>query len=171
MNHDRNKKNPNFVRSKIIDGSSPGTDKLYKNEHGKFIDISGSAGITIEGYGLGIAIADINQDKWPDIYIGNDFMFDDLLYINNKDGTFTEAIHNFIQHTSRFSMGCDIADFNNDAFPDIFSLDMMPTHNLRQKLMNSAINNDYESLMTKDLKNKLTDKILGEEGERELEIN
>ncbi len=100
------------------------------------------AGLKEKGYGLGICISDINQDGWPDIYITNDFSFDDALYINNKNGTFTESLKKYIQHTSRFSMGCDIADYNNDSYPDILTLDMLPDSSYRQKMMNGAMNND-----------------------------
>jgi len=103
-------------------------DKLLKNENGKFVDVTANSGIhsTVIGYGLGIAISDINLDGWPDIYIGNDFHENDYLYINQKDGTFQEVITDQLMHTSRFSMGVDIGDINNDGLSDIFSLDMLP---------------------------------------------
>jgi hypothetical protein len=94
----------------------------------KFIDITKSTGIAgfIIGYGLGIAVSDINLDGWPDIYIGNDFHENDYLYINQKDGTFKDMLKEEIMHTSQFSMGVDVADITNDALPEIISLDMMP---------------------------------------------
>lgn len=103
-------------------------DKLLRNDNGVFTDISEEANIqsTVIGYGLGIAVSDINLDGWPDIYIGNDFHENDYLYINQKDGTFKEALNDQIRHTSRFSMGIDMADINNDGFTDIISLDMAP---------------------------------------------
>ncbi len=140
-NHDRSKLNPNNPQKKVNDGTANSTDKLLKNEGGKFVDVSSEAGITHEGYGLGITIGDINMDGWPDVYVANDFIFDDLLYINNGNGTFTESIRKYIQHTSRFSMGCDIADYNNDAYPDIVVLDMLPADNKRQKLMGTTSTN------------------------------
>jgi hypothetical protein len=93
-----------------------------------FTDVTKSTGITgyIIGYGLGIAVSDINLDGWPDIYIGNDFHENDYLYINQKDGTFKDELQNEIMHTSQFSMGVDVADITNDALPEIISLDMMP---------------------------------------------
>lgn len=103
-------------------------DKLLKNVGGKFIDVSEAAGIYggISGYGLGIATADINNNGYTDIYVSNDFHEDDFIYLNNGDGTFTEASKNMTTMLSRFSMGSDIADINGDGFVDIFSLDMAP---------------------------------------------
>ncbi|QOI98060.1 MAG: VCBS repeat-containing protein [Flammeovirgaceae bacterium] len=108
-------------------------DKLYKNqlvESGKvlFEDVTKQAGILNShiGYGLGVAVADVNWDGFADLYIGNDFHENDYLYINNGDGTFKEIIRNATTHTSRFSMGNDIADFNNDLWPDIVAVDMQP---------------------------------------------
>ncbi|OAV44530.1 VCBS repeat-containing protein [Lewinella sp. 4G2] len=103
-------------------------DKLLRNDGGKFIDVTEAAGIfgSVIGYGLGLSTADINNDGWPDIYVGNDFHENDYLYLNNQDGTFREVLTEMIQHTSRFSMGVDIADLNNDGQREIFSLDMLP---------------------------------------------
>jgi enediyne biosynthesis protein E4 len=107
-------------------------DRLFKNvsETGeiKFVDVTNEAGIYSShiGYGLGVAVSDVNMDGWLDIYIANDFHENDYLYINNGDGTFTESLEKMIAHTSRYSMGCDIADVNADGWPDIISLDMLP---------------------------------------------
>ncbi|MDC6365505.1 MULTISPECIES: VCBS repeat-containing protein [Flavobacteriaceae] len=103
-------------------------DKLMRNDNGKFMDVSEEAGIYggINGYGLGLAISDFNQDGYPDIYVGNDFHEDDYYYLNNGDGTFTESLKKYFGHTSRFSMGNDVADINNDGRPDFISLDMLP---------------------------------------------
>ena len=103
-------------------------DKLMRNDNGSFTDVSEEAGIFggINGYGLGVAAADFNQDGYPDIYVSNDFHEDDYYYLNNGDGTFTERLKEFFGHTSRFSMGNDVADINHDAWPDILSLDMLP---------------------------------------------
>ncbi len=103
-------------------------DKLYKNEDGHFIDVTAEAGIygSSLGYGLGIAVGDINWDGYPDIYISNDFHEDDYLYYNNGNGTFTEAMKLSMGHVSSASMGNEIADFNNDGLLDIIVLDMLP---------------------------------------------
>jgi hypothetical protein len=103
-------------------------DKLMRNEDGKFVDVSEGAGIYggINGYGLGVAISDFNSDGYPDIYVGNDFHEDDYYYLNNGDGTFTESLKKYFGHTSRFSMGSDVADINHDGLPDLISLDMLP---------------------------------------------
>tara|TARA_R100001369_G_scaffold20091_1_gene36675 strand:+ start:163322 stop:166621 length:3300 start_codon:yes stop_codon:yes gene_type:complete len=103
-------------------------DKLFLNENGKFIDISEKAGIYggANSYGLGISTADFNNDGFTDIYVGNDFHEDDYYYLNNGDGTFTESLKNKFGHVSRFSMGNDAADINNDGFIDLITLDMLP---------------------------------------------
>ncbi len=103
-------------------------DKLMRNDGDTFTEVTIEAGInsTVIGYGLGIATADINLDGWPDIYIANDFHENDYLYLNQQDGTFKEVMREQIQHTSRFSMGVDVADINNDAQLDIITLDMLP---------------------------------------------
>ncbi len=103
-------------------------DKLFRNDGGSFTDVTVEAGLqsSVIGYGLGLTFGDVNLDGYPDIYVGNDFQENDYLYINQKDGTFKEELTNQIRHTSKFSMGVDMADINNDCYPDIFSLDMMP---------------------------------------------
>ncbi len=103
-------------------------DKLLRNDNGIFVDVSEEAGIFggVNGYGLGIAISDFNLDGYPDLYIGNDFHEDDYYYLNNGDGTFNETLKANFGHTSRFSMGSDVADINHDGRPDLISLDMLP---------------------------------------------
>ena len=112
-----------------------GGDYLYRNDSGKFVDVSEEAGIygSVIGFGLGLTVSDINNDRWPDIYVANDFFERDYLYINNRDGTFTENLENMLQHTSLASMGSDIADINNDGFMDIFTTDMLPEDDYRLK--------------------------------------
>ena len=120
-------------------------DKLFENQHGHFVDVSKKAGIHQNPltFGLGVAIADVNQDGWQDIYVTNDYSEPDYLYINNHDGTFTEKSKDYFRHLSEFSMGVDIADFNNDGLPDIMTLDMLPESNRRQKLL--QLQENYES--------------------------
>ncbi|WP_445381135.1 VCBS repeat-containing protein [Robiginitalea sp. IMCC43444] len=103
-------------------------DKLLRNDGDRFTDVSEEAGIYggINGYGLGLAVSDFNLDGYPDLYIGNDFHEDDYFYLNNGDGTFTESLRTYFGHSSRFSMGSDVADINNDGRPDLISLDMLP---------------------------------------------
>lgn len=103
-------------------------DKLLRNDGGKFTEVSEEAGIYggINGYGLGVAISDFNNDGYPDIYVGNDFHEDDYYYLNQGDGTFKESLREYFGFTSRFSMGNDVVDINHDGLPDILSLDMLP---------------------------------------------
>lgn len=109
-----------------------GGDKLYRNDSVdgkiKFTDVTREAGIynSSIGYGLGVAVADLNLDGCPDIYVCNDFHENDYVYINNCDGTFNESVETSMGHTSHSSMGVDAADFNNDGLPDIVVLDMLP---------------------------------------------
>jgi ASPIC/UnbV protein/VCBS repeat protein len=133
--------NPSIFKEKIIDGSFPSTGRLYQNamdsskQHPVFTDVSKQAGITGEGYGHGATIADINRDGWKDIFISNDFIANDLLYINNHDGTFTDKAASYFKHTSANWMGQDIIDINNDGLSDIIELDMNPEDNYRKKMM------------------------------------
>ncbi len=103
-------------------------DKLMRNDNGKFTDVSEQAGIYggVNGYGLGVSVADFNQDGYPDLYVSNDFHEDDYYYLNNGDGSFSEKLKDYFGHTTRFSMGNDATDINHDAWPDILSLDMLP---------------------------------------------
>ncbi len=125
---------PTNYRPKIIDGSAANNDKLFRNDgNNTFSDVTMEAGITLEGYGLGLAIADVNLDGWPDIYVSNDYLSTDVLYVNNKNGTFTNVSAEFLGHQSQFSMGNDAADINNDGLPDLITLDMLPETNGRKK--------------------------------------
>jgi hypothetical protein len=112
-----------------------GGDKLFRNDGGKFTDVSEAAGIygSVIGFGLGVTVGDINKDSWPDIYVSNDFFERDYLYFNNGDGTFREDLENCIRSVSAASMGADLADINNDAYPEIFVTDMLPEDEERIK--------------------------------------
>ncbi|NBB30857.1 VCBS repeat-containing protein [Cellulophaga sp. BC115SP] len=119
-----------------VDDSVSGS-RFYTNDKGYFRDITSQAGIQSSAlsYGLGAGIADFNQDGWPDIYVSNDYAVPDRLYLNNQKGGFSEVSLEQLGHTSNFSMGNDVADINNDLLPDIFTLDMLPEDNRRQKLL------------------------------------
>ena len=128
-----NRNAPRPIKTK---GQAPSTDRLYRNEgDGTFTNVSEEAGIQTEGFGLGVNVSDINQDGWPDIYVANDFLSNDLLWINQGDGTFENRLLEATKHQSHSGMGNDVADFNNDGRPDIAVVDMLPPRNERQKLM------------------------------------
>ncbi|MEZ4809477.1 MAG: VCBS repeat-containing protein [Allomuricauda sp.] len=131
LNHSVNPNRSYGKGTKRTIADSLSGDVLFRNDNGEFVDVSKEAGIFQGsiGYGLGLAISDVNNDGYPDIYVGNDFFENDYLYINQKDGTFVETISKDdtkMGHTSHFSMGNDIADVNNDGYADILSLDMLP---------------------------------------------
>ena len=129
-----------------------GGHKLYRNDGGKFIDVSEYAGIygSVIGFGLGVTVGDVNQDNWPDLYISNDFYERDYLYINNHDGTFSERLPDFLSHLSMYSMGADLADINNDGYPEIFSTDMLPDDDHRLKTMTAFETYDVYQLRLKN---------------------
>ncbi|HEV8271001.1 MAG TPA: FG-GAP-like repeat-containing protein [Chitinophagaceae bacterium] len=112
-----------------------GGDKLLRNDNGHFIDVSKEANIygSLIGFGLGVTVGDINGDHYPDLYISNDFFERDYLYINQQNGTFKEELPQWMEHTSLASMGADLADINNDGYPDIFTTDMLPADDYRLK--------------------------------------
>ncbi len=118
--------------------------RLFRQENGQFKDVTLASGLSGSSltYGLGVGIADLNDDGWPDFYISNDYAVPDYLYINLQNGRFENQLHSQLGHTSHFSMGNDIADVNNDGLPDIFTLDMLPEDNRRQKLLLSPDNYD-----------------------------
>jgi enediyne biosynthesis protein E4 len=138
--------NPNDITPKDVSGNSIRNDRLYKNNgidksknHPTFSDATIAAGIKEDGYGLGIVVTDVNSDGWPDMYVTNDYVSNDLIWLNNKNGTFTNVIAASLNHQSYSSMGVDAADINNDGLVDIATLDMMPEDNYRQKMMFSFL--------------------------------
>ncbi len=142
--------NKNALRLRKNDGSIINTDQLYRNEGTDpesklphFRNVSREACINWDGFGLGSCVCDINRDGWPDIYVCNDYITNDLLYINQHDGTFKEMIKNYLKHISYSTMGMDIADFNNDGLIDIFTLDMQPEDYYRKRIMAMNMRN-YE---------------------------
>src|SRR6266581_404361 len=125
-----------------ISGANPRSyNELYRNNgDGTFTNVSREAGILRGfGYGLGVVVADLNGDGWPDIYVSNDITPNDVLYVNNGDGTFTDKAARWLKHTSFAGMGVDIADFNNDGRPDILQVDMMPAALSRRKRMSGNL--------------------------------
>ena len=137
LNHN-NKNLRNFDASfvkKMIDPDAG--DRLYRNDNNFFTDVTTQSGIITNplGYGLAVSVSDFNNDGWPDLYVTNDYVEEDYLYINNRDGTFINRVKEEFGHLSNFSMGCDVADINNDGWSDVFTLDMLPEDNRRQKLL------------------------------------
>ena len=128
----RKQQNPDFA------------NKLYRNDNGHYTNVSGEAGITsnVLTFGLAVAISDINKDGWPDVYVSNDFNEPDYLFINNRDGTFSEKLAECMDEASLFSMGSDFADYNNDGLIDLVTLDMLAEDNKTQKMHSGAENYD-----------------------------
>jgi hypothetical protein len=114
---------------------SLGGNKLFRNDGGHFVNVTSEAGIygSKIGFGLGVSVGDVNRDGWPDIYVSNDFFERDYLYINNKNSTFTECLEDQMREISLGAMGADMADINNDAWPEIFATEMTPEGNARLK--------------------------------------
>ena len=151
MDQDRN---PSVYRPKIKDGSAPSTGRLYRNDwnatlkHPVFTNVTKQAGVTIEGYGHSATIADFNKDGWKDIFVANDFLSNDLLYINNHDGTFTDKAATYFKHTSANGMGQDVIDIDNDGLADVVEMDMDPEDNYRKKVLMSGYN--YQNYLNND---------------------
>jgi len=131
---------------------SLGGDRLYRNDKGRYVQVTKEAGIYSSdiGFGLGVSVADINADGYPDIYVSNDFFEHDYLYINQKDGTFKEAVEEQTGHLSLASMGSDIADINNDGQYDIFTTEMLPEGDKRLKTMTSFESYDIQKAKERD---------------------
>ncbi len=125
---------PGLRRSVVSDAGVSAADRLYRNEgNGHFVNVSEEAGILAAGNGLGLGISDLDLDGWPDVYVANDYLPNDVIWRNNGDGTFSEVSRRYLKHQSYSSMGMDIADFNNDGWPDLFVADMLPADRPRQR--------------------------------------
>ncbi|MBC7744593.1 MAG: VCBS repeat-containing protein [Flavobacterium sp.] len=140
---------PNRFRPRNLNGEHPSTGRLYRNEldqnlnHAFFTDVSREAGILIEGYGHNAITADFNKDGWKDIYVSNDYLSGNILYINNRDGTFTDKVSTYFKHAAANAMGSDFVDMNNDGLSDLIELDMNPENNYRKKMMTNG--NSYQT--------------------------
>ncbi|HEV9038679.1 MAG TPA: VCBS repeat-containing protein [Puia sp.] len=144
---------PNNIRDPSVDTANIAADKLFHNEgkapgtdHPVFRDVSRQAGIVEDGNGLGVIAGDFNGDGYPDLYVDNDYIRNDLLWLNNGNGTFTNCIATAVRHQSYSSMGVDAADINNDGLPDIVTLDMQPENNFRKKMMYSFLSEQRHQL-------------------------
>lgn len=111
------------------------SDRFYKNEGGKFVDVSQKSGVWNLAYGLSVSVSDFNRDGFTDVYVGNDFVQPDILYINNRNGTFSNQLDKYFQHCSQHTMGTDLTDFDNDGLIDLYAVDMLAANNARQKTL------------------------------------
>lgn len=137
----------------IADFLKGGGDHLFRNDNSHFSEVTKEAGIhgSLISFGLGISVIDINNDGWPDIYVANDSYERDYLYLNQQDGTFKDDFENCFSHTSLSSMGCDMADINNDGYPEIFTTDMLPEDDYRLKTLGAFENIDlYRKKISQD---------------------
>lgn len=152
----------NLMKNERPKRDALGGDKLMRNDGDHFTDVSEQAGIygSVIGFGLGITVGDIDKDGWPDIYVSNDFFERDYLYLNNHDGTFRERLTDQMKSISGASMGADLADINNDGWPDIFVTEMLPRDNERLKTVTTFENwdryrynvkNDYYHQFTRNM--------------------
>ena len=144
----RNTRHPEFG-NRLYRNNTISTARPSEVSESYFTEVSQEAGIHGGGinFGLGVSVSDINNDEWPDIYVTNDYEEQDFLYINNKNGTFTECTKHSFGHLSRNGMGTDIADFNNDSRPDLIEVDMWPEDNFRQKLLKGPDDHNRYNLM------------------------
>lgn len=155
VNHSNHTFNPYLNTSVIRSIPSPEFgNRLFRNDQSatnpyQFTDVTQKAGITNNAlnFGLSVVVSDLNKDGWPDLYTSSDYTEQDNCYINQKNGTFRQVLQQSFTHISKFSMGADIADFNNDGWPDVFTLDMLPEDNYRQKLLKGPDEYDAYNLL------------------------
>jgi ASPIC and UnbV/FG-GAP-like repeat len=154
VNHIIKDEYANIFRKKNVNNEHPSTCKLYRNDwnenlkHSFFTNVSIQAGITIEGYTHAVNIFDANNDGWQDILVLNDYVSDNVLYINNHNGTFTDRVKDYFKHTAANSMGSDAVDINNDGLKDIVEVDMAPQDNFRKKMFQNFSN--YQMYLNSD---------------------
>jgi hypothetical protein len=155
VNEIKDPRAPNIYHPKSQLPDLYSTSKLFQNnwdanlKHPVFVDVTAKAGMIKEGYGHSVVVTDINKDGWKDIYVTNDYLPNDYLYINNHDGTFTDHLNDYFKHSSVNSMGTDVADVNNDGLMDFITLDMNPRDNFRKKMMMNP--NSYQTFQNNDL--------------------
>jgi hypothetical protein len=155
VNEIKDPRAPNVYHPKTQLPELYSSSKLFQNnwdanlKHPVFMDVSEKAGLIKEGYGHSVVVTDINKDGWKDIYVTNDYLPNDYLYINNHDGTFTDHLNDYFKHSSVNSMGADVADVNNDGLMDFITLDMNPRDNYRKKMMMNP--NSYQTFQNNDL--------------------
>ena len=146
---------PNVYHPKNQNPEYYSSSRLFQNnydsvlKHPVFVDVSEKAGIVKEGFGHSVVVTDINKDGWKDIYVTNDYLPNDYLWINNHDGTFTDQLEVYFKHSSVNSMGTDVGDINNDGLMDFITLDMNPRDNYRKKMMMNP--NSYQTFQNNDL--------------------
>lgn len=135
----------------VADYLKGGGDRFFRNDNGKYTDISEQAGVygSLISFGLGVTVGDVNGDHYPDVYVSNDFFERDYLYINQRNGTFKDELEQYVQHLSHSSMGADMADINNDGYPDLFVTEMLPDDDYRLKTTTSFENTDVQQLKVK----------------------
>jgi enediyne biosynthesis protein E4 len=140
----------NAMRNRTVRHPQYG-NRLYRNDNNQFVDVSEAAGIFGGwlNFGLSVSVSDFNSDQYPDLYVSNDFDEQDFFYMNNKNGTFSQVVEKCFPHVSKFTMGSDVADFNNDLLPDLITLDMLPEDNYRQKLLKGPDDFDRYNFLIK----------------------
>ncbi|MCU0338545.1 MAG: VCBS repeat-containing protein [Spirosomaceae bacterium] len=142
---------PNIYKTLLTDGTAPNRDILLRNDwndtlqHPTFTDVSLAAGIVHDGYSHSSTVMDFNDDGWPDVYVANDYKSNDIVYINNQNGTFTNRVGEVLKHLSLSAMGSDAADINNDGRIDLITCEMLPTYNKRKKQLMMA--NNYQDYL------------------------
>ncbi len=144
----RAQQNEDGTISRIRTPSTPfESNRLYRNDGRKFTDITAQAGLISAAFGLSVTCRDINQDGWPDLYVANDYIEPDYIYINNGNGTFTDRCSEYLKHTSQNSMGADMADINADGLPDLVVLDMKAEDHIRYKELANVMHDDRYNLL------------------------
>ena len=155
VNEIKDPRTPNIYHPKNQLPEEYSSSKLYQNNwdsnfnHPVFIDITAKAGMVRDGFGHSVVVTDINKDGWKDIYVTNDYLPNDYIWINNHDGTFTDQLDTYFKHSSVNSMGTDMGDINNDGLMDFITLNMNPKDNYRKKMMMNP--NSYQTFQNNDL--------------------